>query len=394
MGPVSWMVNTVGGFLDGAAESSFAAVAGALGGIMMAASTLLIVIVAVGFTLQTRSMDGRSAIGLVFRLLLINAFALNWVEFNVVASAIIDGLDELGAGIVEAVGGESPSGGFAQAFDEVMYDFAEYLNAMTENMGWFGGAVVTGLGMAMMGLVGALAGGILIFAQVMLTLLIGIAPVMIATTLFDATKDYFHRWLSQLVGYAMYPLVIAGVMATVIGMAADMADTLGDPAEGATLGELLPFFAMMFLAAGMVGVIPFLVRTLSGNFVMPAIGSVLGADAVNAGAGGLGGAASQGRYVSAGLLNTQGSQARYRAGTRGITETVAAGARTGAIATAQAAAPYLGRVAETMERMKRIDGYRAAGAAQTAQAAGAPLPTPQPARAQPGGAQAAKPAAS
>ena len=148
---------------------------------------------------------------------------------------------------------------------------------------------------------------------------------MIATTLFDATKDYFHRWISLFVGFAMYPLVIAGVMATVIGMARDMADTLGDPAEGATLGELMPFFAMMFLVSGMIAVIPFLVRTLSGNFVMPAIGTVLGGDAINAGAGALGGAANQGRLAMAGLFNTQGSQARARSGNRGVTETVAAG---------------------------------------------------------------------
>lgn len=325
MGPVEWMVSTVEGFLDGAAESSFAAVAGSLGAIMLAASTLLIVLVTVGFTLQTRSMDARSAIGLVARLLLINAFALNWVQFNVVSSAIIDGLDQLGAGIVAAVGGEPPTGGFAAAFDAVMFNFANYLNAMTENMGWMGGAVATGVGLTMMGLVGALAGGVLIFSQIMLTLLVGIAPVMIGTSLFDASKDYFHRWLSLLIGFALYPLVIAGVMATVIGMAEEMAATLGDPSEGATLGELLPFFAMMFLAAGMIGVIPFLVRTLSGNFVMPAISSVLGGDAINAGAGALGGAASQARYLGAGIFNTQGSQARYRAGNRGVTETMAAG---------------------------------------------------------------------
>ncbi|TNC66411.1 type IV secretion system protein [Rubellimicrobium roseum] len=345
------MVNQVEGFLDGAAESSFAAVAGSLGGILMVASTLLIVLVFVNLALQMRPMDGSTAVGLVVRLLLINAFALNWVQFNVVASAIIDGLDDLGAGIVEAVGGVAPADGFAEAFDQIMFDFANYLNAMTENMGWMGGAVATTFGMAMMGLLGALAGAVLIFAKVMLTLLIGIAPVMIATTLFEATKDYFHRWLSLFVGFAMYPLVIAGIMSTVIGMADAMADTLGDPAEDATLGALLPFFAMMFLAAGIIGVIPFLVRTLSGNLVMPAISSVLGGNALNAGAGALGGAASQARYASAGLLNTQGSQARARAGNRGVTETLAAGVGAAARANVRSGT----QLADTMARIRRLE---------------------------------------
>ena len=293
MGPVSWMVDTVGGFVDGAAESSFGAVAGTLGGIMMVASTLLIILVFVNLSLQMRPMDGSTAVGLVVRLLLINAFALNWVQFNVVASAIIDGLDNIGAGIVEAVGGSIPAGGFASAFDEIMFEFSRYLNAMTQNMAWIGGSVATTFGMAMMGLLGALAGCVLIFSKVMLTLLIGIAPVMVATTLFDATKDYFHRWLSLFVGFAMYPIVIAGVMATVIGMAEQMAITMGNPAEGATLGSLMPFFAMMFLVGGMIGVIPFLVRSLSGNFVMPAISSVLGGDVARAGAGAVSGVISK-----------------------------------------------------------------------------------------------------
>lgn len=345
------MVNTVEGFLDGAAESSFAAVAGSLGGILMVASTLLIVLVFINLALQMRPMDGSTAVGLVVRLLLISAFALNWVQFNVVASAIIDGLDDLGAGIVESVGGGASGGDFAVAFDNVMFAFASYLNAMTENMGWMGGAVATTFGMAMMGLLGALAGAVLIFAKVMLTLLIGIAPVMIATTLFEATKDYFHRWLSLFVGFAMYPLVIAGVMSTVIGMARAMADTLGDPADDATLGALLPFFAMVFLAAGMIGVIPFLVRTLSGNFVMPAISSVLGGDALNAGAGALSGAASQARYAAAGLFNTQGSQARARAGNRGVTETLAAGVSAGV----KANVSHGTRMADTMARVRRLE---------------------------------------
>nr|WP_280922915.1 type IV secretion system protein [Rubellimicrobium aerolatum] len=317
----------------------------------MVASTLLIVLVFVNLALQMRPMDGSTAVGLVVRLLLINAFALNWVQFNVVASAIIDGLDDLGAGIVNAVGGSIPPGGFPSAFDDVMYEFARYLNAMAENMAWIGGSVATTFGMAMMGLLGALAGCVLIFAKVMLTLLIGIAPVMIATTLFEATKDYFHRWLSLFVGFAMYPLVIAGVMATVIGMADEMATTMGDPADGATLGTLLPFFAMMFLVAGMIGVIPFLVRTLSGNFVLPAISSVLGGNALNAGAGALSGAASQARYASAGLFQTQGSQARARMGHRGVTETLAAGVGAAARANIRSGT----QLADTIARIQRLE---------------------------------------
>ena len=67
------MVNTVDAFLEGAAESSFAAVAGSFGSILMVASTLLIVLVFINLALQMRPMDGSTAVGLVVRLLLISA---------------------------------------------------------------------------------------------------------------------------------------------------------------------------------------------------------------------------------------------------------------------------------------------------------------------------------
>jgi type IV secretion system protein VirB6 len=279
MGFVSWMVDTANGALDAAGQSSFAALAGALGTIIMLASTLLIVLTLVSFMLQTRSMDGRTAIGLVVRLLLINIFALNWVQFNVVATAVIDGLDQLGGAMVEGLGGTGPEGavGFAEAFDVLMAEFGNYLNAATEEMGWMTGAMIAALGTGIMATVGALAGGVLIFSRIMLALMIGLAPVMIAASIFEATKDYFHRWVSSLVGYAMYPLIIAGVLSTVVGMAESMMRTLGDPSESDNIGALLPFFAMIFMAAGMIAAIPLIVRALSGNVAMATAPSVIGA---------------------------------------------------------------------------------------------------------------------
>jgi hypothetical protein len=78
--------------------------------------------------------------------------------------------------------------------------------------------------------------------------MIGIAPIMIALSLFDVSKDYFHRWLSSTVSYALYPLVIAGVFSTVVGMSRSLMTELGDPSGASNIGALVPFFMMMFLA--------------------------------------------------------------------------------------------------------------------------------------------------
>lgn len=316
----------------------------------MLASTLLIILVLVSFALQTRSMDGRTAVLLLVRLVLINAFALNWVQFNAVASAIIDGLDQLGGAMVEGLGGTGPEGaiGFAEAFDEVLATFGDYLNAATTEMGWMAGAMITAFGTAIMGIVGALAGGVLIFSKIMLTLMIGLAPVMIAASIFEATKDYFHRWVSSLVGYAMYPLIIAGVMSTIVTMARSMMESLGDPDDAGSIGALLPFFAMVFMAAGMIAAIPLIVRALSGNVVMATAPSLAGA----AGS------------VGAGLFNTRGYQGRYARGSEGVGEMVGAGLRR----TLDAATGPVGsginganRYQQAIERNKRLDAAGATG---------------------------------
>ena len=51
---------------------------------------------------------------------------------------------------------------------------------------------------------------------------------MIALSLFDVSKDYFLRWLSSTVSYALYPLVIAGVFSTVVGMSRSLTKVITD----------------------------------------------------------------------------------------------------------------------------------------------------------------------
>ena len=98
--------------------------------------------------------------------------------------------------------------------------------------------------------------------------------------------------------------------------------------------------------------------------------------------GALGGAASKARYLGAGLFNTQGSQARYRAGNRGVTETMAAGVSAGVRANARSGGRM---VEEMMARNRRLEdagvigrGLRPAPDAGTGQGTGPRSPAPKP----------------
>lgn len=102
MGVVTWMVETTDNFLDDAAQTTFGNVAGQLGGVIAVASTLAVIGVFLNMVFQYKSMDGRTAFWFALKLMLISLFAMNWIQFNAVASALIDGLDELAGGMVAA----------------------------------------------------------------------------------------------------------------------------------------------------------------------------------------------------------------------------------------------------------------------------------------------------
>lgn len=278
MSVVSYIVDQAQGFLDDAAETQFGAVAATVGTITTLGATLVLILVAINMVFQYRSMDGRSAFWLGVKIILIGIFAQNWTQFNALSSAILNGIDSIAGSLIAAVGGGAPgpSGTYAEQFDSMIADFGAYLNAAGEELNWMAGAILSNLGLFLLSLLGALAAFIMVASRLMIALLLGLAPIMIFLTLFDVTKDYFARWLTAVVSFAMYPIVIAGVFSTITGISASLLGELGDPAAAPNIGALLPFIMMVLMAKGFILATPFIVRAISGNIMMPAITGGLG----------------------------------------------------------------------------------------------------------------------
>ena len=340
MGIVSWMVDTTDGFLDDAAQSQFGAVASNIGTLLAVCSTIVLMAVLVNMAFQYRSMDGRTAFWLGVKLTLISIFSMNWSQFNVVAESIIGGLDYIAGALVASVGGGGAGAThFAAEFDQMIDNFSQYLNAVGSNLNWMAGAMIGALGAFVLGVIGALCGLVLIFAKIMLTFMLGIAPIMIGLSMFEATKDYFQRWLSSTLSYAIYPIVIAGVFSTIVGMAQSLFTTLGDPNSATSIGALIPFFMMMFLAAGLIVSVPLIVKSLSGNFSLASVPSMGGASP-----------------FLKGLAGTGGSKTRIARGTAGNAELVGAAVRH-APAAVQSTAKEAGHMVQRIaDRAKRLGG--------------------------------------
>ncbi|WP_298498510.1 type IV secretion system protein [uncultured Maritimibacter sp.] len=339
MGVVSWMVGTADAFLADAAESQFGAVASNIGTIVLLMVTLSAIGLFINMAFQYRSMDGASFFWYLMKLMLVGLFAFNWVQFNAVANAVIGGLDYVAGALISSVGGGGAGATyFATEFDFLIEKFSQYLNAIGSNLNWMTGAILGGIGLVLLSLLGFMTGIVLIFAKMMLTLMLGLAPVMIAFSLFEATKDFFHRWVSTTVSYAFYPVVIAAMFSTVVGMANALLAQLGDPGSATNIGSLIPFFVMVFLAKGFVAATPLIVRGLSGNFM------------VVAGPNAFGGAAG----VVRGLVNTSGVQGRSRIGALTTGEMVGRATAKAPSAVAVTARISGGQITRMAERARRL----------------------------------------
>ena len=278
MSVVTYFVETSQGYLNSAAETQFGAVAATVGTILVLGTTLVVVLVCINMIYQYRAMDGRTAFWLAIKVGLIGVFATNWLQFNAFSAAILSGIDSIAGSLVASVGGGTPgpSGTFAEEFDRLIAELGEYLNAAGSELNWMAGALLDVLGVLLLSILGGLAAFILVASRLMIALLIGIAPVMIFLTLFEVTTDYFARWLSALVSFALYPIVIAGVFATITGVSSSLIGELGDPESASNIGALLPFFMMVLMAKGFIIATPFIVRAVSGNIMMPALSAGIG----------------------------------------------------------------------------------------------------------------------
>ncbi|MBQ4808550.1 type IV secretion system protein [Phaeobacter sp. HS012] len=267
MGIVSFIVEAADQGLETVATSQFSAISEVFGTVIVGAATVAVIALFINMAWQVRPMDGREMLILLFKIGLIDAFALNWANFNFVSGSLIDGLDRLAGSLVGSVTGEEGAGPeyFAARFDLQLDRLAEYGNSATSHMGAVSKAVMGVFFMALLAVVGGAAGAVLVLAKLMTTFLIGIAPVMILCSMFSVTQDYFHRWLSSLASFALYPVVVAGIFSMVFGLVGLLVSEIGAADSIEQVGATIPFLAVVMLSLAMVMAIPFIVPMISGN---------------------------------------------------------------------------------------------------------------------------------
>ena len=281
MGTVSFIVERAESALSSMASSQFALVAGSIGTVVMLAATIALLLIIANMILQVHPVDVATLVPLLVKIGLIIIFAFNWVQFDRLSGAIIDGLDNIAGMLIGSITGETGSGPtfFAARFDQLADNLADHANAIGEKLNWVGGAVMSVVMAALLAVFSGVAALMLVLSKMVVTLLIGLAPIMISLTLFRATEGFFQRWLSALIAWSLYPVVIAGVFSITFGLLNQMLAAVGDPSDMQNIGAALPFLAMIMLSLALIAGIPVIVRTISGDinsgFAAVATGAIM-----------------------------------------------------------------------------------------------------------------------
>ena len=274
MGLISHMVDNANGMLDDVASSTFNTIVSAAGTTIAAMATLAIVLAGINIIVQYRPFHPGQVLVILIKLVAITAIGLKWGEFYKIASAVESAMNAIGATVLGSFtggGGGSVETSLAQSVDDFIDTFSVTANTALEPLSWMAGALMSVLVTILLALIGCAVGLSLIFAKVMITVYLSLAPIFIALWIFDATKDYFHRWLQSTVTYMLYPVVIATVLGGVVRFVSNYIEDLSVSPTG-TIAEFIPFIAALLVMIVVVAFIPFIVNSLSGTIAAPGPG--------------------------------------------------------------------------------------------------------------------------
>ncbi|WP_176084239.1 type IV secretion system protein [Martelella sp. HB161492] len=265
MGVISGFVNSAQNQLNNVAASAFGEVVSELSTTFATAATLAVVLMGVNILLQYRPMSSGAILVNLIKLIAIITIGLQWSEFNKIAMAVQGTIDSIAGTLLGNYGGQTVSsyGGLAGAMDSFLSAYKTQVNQMLAPMGWMTGAVMGALVTFSMGLLCAAVAIVLIFANIIVTIFIGVAPIFIALSMFEATKDYFYKWLHSCIHYMLYPLVIAVLLGSVLRLVIGYSDTL-DASVSRSISDFIPFLTCLIILLISVIFIPTIVSALSG----------------------------------------------------------------------------------------------------------------------------------
>ena len=225
------------------------------------------------------------------RYTIVLMIATSWSQFLPFYEIITNVPGSIGAALLDQSGVTSLN----EAMDNMVTGIFDSSETAADQSGYILSALISfGLMIvgALMATVAIVVAGI---GKIGLAMAVSLAPVFIACLLFKATSDLFSAWCKFTLGFAMIPLVLAGVMGVILGIGEDFLLTA---TTASTMAEAASFLIVAMAAIFLMSQVPSMVNGLAGTVVATASGTRELGQAAGAAVGGLKGASAAGSAIT------------------------------------------------------------------------------------------------
>lgn len=261
MAIIQQILDMVDDTVGGVAADTYPDIVAAIGPVVASASVLVVLLVGANMVTQTVALNYSTAISLGLRIILVNVFLL-FGNIEPVYNALTNAPAEVGAGMLGALSGGEVSNLY-EGLDNLYLRALDIGQAVSQNGGFLAGALTSVFVFLIAAAMATITIIVLSAAKIMLAVLIAIAPVAIACTLFKQSAPIFEAWVKLAIGFAFVPLLVAAMAGfTIVAGEAVIPANLDDVE---TLGDVISFIVIMMLGAGLMVLVPTFAQSLAAT---------------------------------------------------------------------------------------------------------------------------------
>ncbi len=195
------------------------------------------------------------------RYVIVFAVATSWQQFLPFYEILTNVPGAIGAQLLGVTGAPNLN----MALDDMVTRIFAWSDHAAAQSGWMGISLTAVLLMVLGALMACVAILVSAIAKIGLAMAVSLAPVFIGTLLFRGTSDLFTHWSRFTIGFALIPLVLAGVMGAVIGVGEGLMAATGS--EPTSMSEIAGFLIITMSAIIMMSQVPTMVNGLAGTIV-------------------------------------------------------------------------------------------------------------------------------
>lgn len=247
------------------AETIFDDLAGPLATTIQLGGVMGLALLAANALMQWSPMRMSQYLAWSVRFVAILSVATTWAQFDPIYQILTNVPGSVGGAMLSDIGAPSLN----EAMDDMVTEIFNYGDRAEAEAAWYEISLVSVLLKLLGALIAAVAIIVLAAAKIGLAFAVATAPIFIAALLFGFTADLFKSWARFTIGFALIPLVLAGVMGAILFVGADI---LSLAEGGERLEDALQLIVISIVSVFMMMQVPTMVNGLAGGIVATATG--------------------------------------------------------------------------------------------------------------------------